>query len=184
MVRLESKHHRHDIETSSNVSIHQDSGGVSLINLTGEDERSVCSEMPVNVGATAALPSVDKKEDQAIRLLTNSGELLVIEEQVHMYVQNSLLGHPLVSPALSYLGGLPPLLFIASDKEVLRDEAIYSLVVDILVRSPFKIPIKGSQSCTSFPLSTQGGSTLSLPTTQRDRRPFQSNCSSSAGLRW
>jgi acetyl esterase/lipase len=126
MVRLESKHHRHDIETSSNVSIHQDSGGVSLINLTGEDERSVCSEMPVNVGATAALPSVDKKEDQAIRLLTNSGELLVIEEQVHMYVQNSLLGHPLVSPALSYLGGLPPLLFIASDKEVLRDEAIYS----------------------------------------------------------
>ncbi|KAG1878876.1 hypothetical protein F4604DRAFT_1580013 [Suillus subluteus] len=126
MVRLEPKHDKHDTEASSNVSVHQDSRGVSLINLTGEDERSVCSEMPVNVGATAALPSVDKKEDQDIRLLTNSGELLVIEEQVHMYAQNSLLGHPLVSPALSYLGGLPPLLFIASDKEVLRDEAIYS----------------------------------------------------------
>lgn len=126
MVRLESKHDKHDTEASSNVGVHQDSRGVSLINLTGEDERSACSEMPVNVGATAALPSVDKKEDQAIRLLTNSGESLVIEEQVHMYVQNSLLAHPLVSPALSYLGGLPPLLFIASDKEVLRDEAIYS----------------------------------------------------------
>ncbi|EEB87870.1 hypothetical protein MPER_14599, partial [Moniliophthora perniciosa FA553] len=34
--------------------------------------------------------------------------------------------HPLVSPALSYLGGLPPLFFIASDKEVLRDEIIYT----------------------------------------------------------
>lgn len=126
MIRLESKQDKYDTETSSNVSVHQDSGGVSLINLTGENERSACSEMPVNVGATAALPSFDKKEDQTIRLLTNSGELLVIEEQVHMYTQNSLLGHPLVSPALSYLGGLPPLLFIASDKEVLRDEVIYS----------------------------------------------------------
>lgn len=126
MVHLESKQDKHDSETSPNVSVYQDSRGASLINLTGENERSACSEMPVAVGATAPLPSVDKKEDQAIRLLTNSGELLVIEEQVHMYAQNSLLGHPLVSPALSYLGGLPPLLFIASDKEVLRDEAIYS----------------------------------------------------------
>lgn len=126
MVRLESKQDRRDTEASSNVSVHQDSRGASLINLPGEDERSSCSEMPVNVGATAQLPSVDKNEDQVIRLLTNSGELLVIEEQVHMYAQNSLLGHPLVSPALSYLGGLPPLLFIASDKEVLRDEVIYS----------------------------------------------------------
>ncbi|KAG2132290.1 uncharacterized protein EDB93DRAFT_1094005 [Suillus bovinus] len=126
MVRLESKKDKHDTEASSNVSVHQDSRGASLINLTEGDERSVCSQMPVDVGATAPLPSVDKKEDQALRLLTNSGEILLIEEQVHMYTQNSLLGHPLVSPALSYLGGLPPLLFIASDKEVLRDEAIYS----------------------------------------------------------
>ncbi|KAG2153191.1 hypothetical protein DEU56DRAFT_878912 [Suillus clintonianus] len=126
IVRLESKQDKHDAEASSNVSIHPDSRGTSLFNITGEDEKSATSEMPVNVGATAPLPSVDKKEDQAIHLLANSGEVLVIEEQVHMYAQNSLLGHPLVSPALSYLGGLPPLLFIASDKEVLRDEAIYS----------------------------------------------------------
>jgi hypothetical protein len=38
------------------------------------------------------------------------------------------LVHPLVSPALSYLGGLPPLMFIAGDKEVLRDEVIYTFV--------------------------------------------------------
>ncbi len=36
----------------------------------------------------------------------------------------------LVSPALSYLGGLPPLLFIVSDKEVLRDEILYTCVWD------------------------------------------------------
>ena len=126
MVRLESKQDKHDTEASSNVSIYQNSTGGSSINLNGDDEISACTEMPVDVGATAPVPSVDRKEDQTIRLLARSGESLVIEDQVHMYAQNSLLGHPLVSPALSYLGGLPPLFFIASDKEVLRDEIIYS----------------------------------------------------------
>ena len=42
-----------------------------------------------------------------------------------MYAPNYLLDPPLVSPVVSYLGGLPPLLVIASDKEVLRDEIIY-----------------------------------------------------------
>ncbi|KIJ31266.1 hypothetical protein M422DRAFT_186194 [Sphaerobolus stellatus SS14] len=44
---------------------------------------------------------------------------------MQFYTSNSLLLHPLVSPALGYLGGLPPLFVIASDKEVLRDEIIY-----------------------------------------------------------
>lgn len=35
------------------------------------------------------------------------------------------LAVPLVSPVLGYLGGLPPLLVIASDAEVLRDEIVY-----------------------------------------------------------
>ena len=39
------------------------------------------------------------------------------------------MGHPLVSPALGYLGGLPPLFVVASDREVLRDEIIFMLVV-------------------------------------------------------
>jgi acetyl esterase/lipase len=35
---------------------------------------------------------------------------------------------PFVSPAMGYLGGLPPLLIIASDAEVLRDEIVYVYV--------------------------------------------------------
>jgi acetyl esterase/lipase len=46
--------------------------------------------------------------------------------QFQFYVENRLLRHPLVSPALSYLGGLPPLFFVAGDGEVLRDEIIYT----------------------------------------------------------
>ncbi|KAH9023202.1 hypothetical protein EDB84DRAFT_1509362 [Lactarius hengduanensis] len=33
---------------------------------------------------------------------------------------------PLVSPALAYLGGFPPLFVIASDREVLRDEIVFT----------------------------------------------------------
>jgi acetyl esterase/lipase len=36
---------------------------------------------------------------------------------------------PTRQPGLSYLGGLPPLFFIAGDKEVLRDEIIYACVI-------------------------------------------------------
>jgi acetyl esterase/lipase len=43
--------------------------------------------------------------------------------------RNHQLTHPLVSPALGYLGGLPPLFVLASDKEVLRDEIIYVYVL-------------------------------------------------------
>lgn len=55
-----------------------------------------------------------------------SGETIEVREQLHFYATNSLLAHPLVSPVMAYLGGLPPLFFIAGDKEVLRDEIIYT----------------------------------------------------------
>lgn len=100
-------------------------GGSKLI-LSSDGQKSVSSDMPIDVGATTSLPPVDEKENQTISLETKSGEKLKIDSQIHLYTQNSLLGHPLVSPALSYLGGLPPLFIIASDKEVLRDEIIYS----------------------------------------------------------
>lgn len=45
--------------------------------------------------------------------------------QIQLYTTNDLLSHPYVSPALGYLGGLCPLLVIASDKELLRDEIVY-----------------------------------------------------------
>jgi acetyl esterase/lipase len=82
--------------------------------------------MPVDVGTTAAAPPLNSPENQTISLVAKSGETLTIDQQVHLYTQNSLIIHPLVSPALSYLGGLPPLLVIASDREVLRDEIIYT----------------------------------------------------------
>jgi hypothetical protein len=81
----------------------------------------------MNVGSTASLPLPGGPEaNQTITLRTADGEVIEVAEQVQLYAPNSLLKHPLVSPALSYLGGLPPLYFIAGDKEVLRDEIIYA----------------------------------------------------------
>lgn len=74
-------------------------------------------------------PSADQsRSPQKIVITRESGETIEINEQLHFYAQNSLLSHPLISPVNSYLGGLPPLLFIAGDKEVLRDEIIYWFV--------------------------------------------------------
>ena len=56
------------------------------------------------------------------------GNSFGITRQIQLYTTNELLKHPLVSPVLAYLGGLPPLFVIASDREVLRDEIIYTLV--------------------------------------------------------
>jgi acetyl esterase/lipase len=82
---------------------------------------------PMNVGSTTALPLSEAPDpSESIMLHTADGEVIEVAEQVQLYAPNALLKHPLVSPALSYLGGLPPLLFIAGDKEVLRDEIIYA----------------------------------------------------------
>lgn len=79
---------------------------------------------PMNVGSTASVPVPDA--NPSIVLRTADGEVVEVPQQVQLYAPNGLLKHPLVSPALSYLGGLPPLLFIAGDREVLRDEIIYA----------------------------------------------------------
>jgi acetyl esterase/lipase len=79
----------------------------------------------VDVGATTPLP----RNSEIITFTATSGEELRIDRQIHLYTKNSLLVHPLISGVLSYLGGLPPLLIIASDKEVLRDEIIYTWVM-------------------------------------------------------
>ncbi|KAI0050776.1 alpha/beta-hydrolase [Auriscalpium vulgare] len=80
----------------------------------------------MSIGSTASLPGPGSIADQTIFLRTEDGEDIEIAQQIQLYAPNGLLKHPLVSPALSYLGGLPPLLFIASDREVLRDEVIYA----------------------------------------------------------
>ena len=82
----------------------------------------------LHLGAAKSLPSPivpEAVKSQRLEMTTAQGEKLAIDGQVHMYTPNYLLPHPLVSPVVSYLGGLPPLLVIASDKEVLRDEIIY-----------------------------------------------------------
>ncbi|KAG6899838.1 hypothetical protein C0993_006356 [Termitomyces sp. T159_Od127] len=89
--------------------------------------QSTSAGQPVDVGTTTSLPISDSRHiDQNVSLLARSGDTLSTSNQLHLYTQNNLLTHPLVSPAMSYLGGLPPLLFIASDREVLRDEIIYT----------------------------------------------------------
>ncbi len=83
----------------------------------------------LQVGEEAPLPTVvDSNSSQTIFLRASNGEELTVREQVQLYCANNLLVHPLVSPALSYLGGLPELLVIASDAEVLRDEILYRFV--------------------------------------------------------
>ncbi|KAI1785206.1 alpha/beta-hydrolase [Ganoderma leucocontextum] len=88
-------------------------------------------------------------KSQRLELTTCRGETLAIEGQVHMYAPNFLLAHPLVSPVVSYLGGLPPLLVIASDKEVLRDEIIYFAHK---AANPEKYPIKPESKLLYPPL--------------------------------
>ncbi|KAF7968620.1 hypothetical protein HWV62_30015 [Athelia sp. TMB] len=119
--------------------LHRKTG--SKMTIGGEDEEPVPGGMPVNVGTTAAAPPLGAANKQSITMTAKNGDTLVIDQQVHMYTQNSLIVHPLVSPALSYLGGLPPLLIIAGDSEVLRDEIIYSAHK---AAKPEEYPIKQS----------------------------------------
>ena len=74
------------------------------------------------------------KLDQTLRVKAQEGSHLEITRQIQLYTTNALLKHPLVSPVLAYLGGLPPLFVIASDREALRDEIIYTLVSLTAVR--------------------------------------------------
>ncbi|KAF9464961.1 hypothetical protein BDZ94DRAFT_1254956 [Collybia nuda] len=105
---------------------------------------------PVNGGPSVSPPLLkDGTQSQTISLKAKSGETLTIDQQVHLYAQNTLLPHPLISPVLSYLGGLPPLLVIASDKEVLRDEIIYTAHK---AANPEKYPIKEETRMLYHPL--------------------------------
>ena len=63
-----------------------------------------------------------------MRVTGENGMPVEIRQQIQLYTTNDLMIHPLVSPTLAYLGGLPPLFVIASDREVLRDEIVYTSV--------------------------------------------------------
>ncbi|KAJ7503004.1 hypothetical protein B0H11DRAFT_2170967 [Mycena galericulata] len=94
------------------------------------------SPVTVDVGATTPIP----RDSEIITLTAKSGEELRVDKQVHLYAQNSLLVHPLISGATSYLGGLPPLLIIASDKRAHK------------AANPEKYPIKGEIRAMYSPL--------------------------------
>ncbi|KAF4554385.1 Alpha/beta hydrolase fold-containing protein 3 [Elsinoe fawcettii] len=54
------------------------------------------------------------------------GKHITLIDQIQIYAANTLLSHPLVSPALQpSLGGLPPLLIQVGGGELLRDEQVY-----------------------------------------------------------
>ena len=95
----------------------------------------------LQLGQEGPLPTAGgPNSSQTISLRASDGEELVVHDQVQLYCSNTLVAHPLVSPALSYLGGLPELLVIASDAEVLRDEILYRFVAILLF-------IRGSRKC-------------------------------------
>jgi len=88
-------------------------------------------QAPVDTSLPLSTPlaSVPPINPEKVICKTSLGETIEVEEQLHFYTKNSLLNHPLVSPCMAYLGGLPPLFFIAGDQEVLRDEIIYTFVI-------------------------------------------------------
>lgn len=83
------------------------------------------SNRPSPTKPKAEPSSSDPAAEKHFLALDIDGKPVTIRSQIQLYCTNDQLSHPYVSPALGYLGGLPPLLIIASDKEVLRDEIMY-----------------------------------------------------------
>lgn len=92
--------------------------------ISGAPQPDYPSKKPPNELNHAEIP---KKRGDPM-LIEVDGKTVMIKGQIHLYAMNHQLGHPLVSPMMGYLGGLPPLYIMCSDKEVLRDEIIYMYV--------------------------------------------------------
>jgi len=71
-----------------------------------------------------AIPSMNHVEPAEAFTIRIGDTYYQVKSQIQLYTTNNLLTHPLVSPINAYLGGLPPLFIMASDKEVLRDEIV------------------------------------------------------------
>ncbi|KAJ9124147.1 hypothetical protein QFC22_000944 [Naganishia vaughanmartiniae] len=83
----------------------------------------------------------DPGDQKHLIQLDIAGKPVTIRSQIQLYATNDQLSQPLVSPVMGYLGGLPPLLVIASDAEVLRDEILY---VAHKAAHPDQFPLKES----------------------------------------
>lgn len=77
----------------------------------------LCSQIKVRTdGSDQATTIIELKDGQPVKM----------DQQIQLYATNDQLTHPYCSPLFSpSLGGLPPLLIIAGENEVLRDEIIY-----------------------------------------------------------
>ena len=133
-----------------------------------QDEPIISENVPsagrkVVLDASASVPSVVEGQDQKIVLEADSGETLVADSQIQLYAPNNLLSHPLISHCGAYLGGLPPLFFIAGDQEVLRDEIIYTLVLSPPSPLRHSCALQSSPSSKSFqvPDPSRGQAALS-----------------------
>lgn len=113
--------------TSGRLDLQQNlAKGKEAVASSPEPQPVAAQDTPVDVNEVSPLPPVGEGNPQSIVVKGEKGEDLLVDKQVHFYAPNTLLAHPLVSPALGYLGGLPPMFFVAGDKEVLRDEIIYT----------------------------------------------------------
>lgn len=122
---------RSRIQQAVSLSTHAQSSAKATKHSVAPEESPHDLRLPqtgqtLHLGSTASLPTIHSgTRDQPVSCVTSSGQKLTIDEQIHLYTPNSMLIHPLISPVMSYMGGLPPLLVIAGDAEVLRDEVIY-----------------------------------------------------------
>ncbi|KAH8985536.1 alpha beta-hydrolase [Lactarius akahatsu] len=93
--------------------------------------RELLQNRPGGTPGAAIVPSGNdggtrlNDRETVVRAIGEDGVPVEIRQQIQLYTTNDLLIHPLVSPVLAYLGGLPPLFVIASDREVLRDEILF-----------------------------------------------------------
>ncbi|POW15673.1 hypothetical protein PSTT_01904 [Puccinia striiformis] len=68
----------------------------------------------------------DEADNTSSIIELKDGQPVQMDQQIQIYALNDQLTHPYCSPLFSpSLGGLPPLLIIAGQNEVLRDEIIY-----------------------------------------------------------
>lgn len=71
-------------------------------------------------------PELKLRDNDATVVELEDGESVKLDQQIQLYATNDQLTHPYCSPLFSpSLGGLPPLLILAGQNEVLRDEIVY-----------------------------------------------------------
>ena len=89
--------------------------------------------VPMSLPTTSASINVSDRRHRScilgFRMRARASCCVQFSVRLSRWPRRSSCMRPVVSPALSYLGGLSPLFFIISDKELLRDEVIFACVL-------------------------------------------------------